>query len=428
MAVYKRGNVWHYEFELNGTRYRGSTGKTSKAEAKEVETDKRREAKEAVDNPGTKFWTLGEVADAWLTEGVTERRDQKNNESRVRKLFGRELKYDAKTRTWVEGPSGRFMFERGMPFHQLTNTMLADLVAARRDEGNSGGTINRELALIQAFVALARKRGVKLPKDELLFGEQKAAERKPKTRYLSLDEEAQLLAAIVAKQAVYKDQTGPQARMIQDQFDLVVFLLDTGARYNEVASLTWEVVDLDRRSVHLYRRKVDNEGGLGMTERLHRLLTARWEAQRSTGSPYIFPAWDRGEVVADKPRGWATEGIVETMDKLGFNEPRKVALKGRATAHSFRDTFAARQLVAGATLYEVQLLLGHADPKQTQKYAHLDPTAGRRSASRLDTLHGEASTKYARVTTLSALDAPADASTKYARVTTLSPTQEDAAA
>ena len=37
MAVYKRGEVYHYEFELRGRRLRGATGCTSKREAQEFE-------------------------------------------------------------------------------------------------------------------------------------------------------------------------------------------------------------------------------------------------------------------------------------------------------------------------------------------------------------------------------------------------------
>ena len=44
MAVYKRGETYHYEFEYRGGRLRGSTGCTSKREAQEFERAKRQEA------------------------------------------------------------------------------------------------------------------------------------------------------------------------------------------------------------------------------------------------------------------------------------------------------------------------------------------------------------------------------------------------
>ena len=44
MAVYKRGEIYYYEFNHRGARLRGSTGCTSKREAQEFERAKRQEA------------------------------------------------------------------------------------------------------------------------------------------------------------------------------------------------------------------------------------------------------------------------------------------------------------------------------------------------------------------------------------------------
>lgn len=395
MSVYKRKlpgggftENYYYEFEMNGKRHRGCCDTSNKAEALAFEAKLRLQAKEVKDSPGTKFWTLEQTAESWLEEGRTERADWKNDESRVRKLFGREKRGDK----IIEG--ARYGLNPRLPVHEFTEGILADLMAARRretrwgreDTGSaSGATWNRELALVQALFEHARKNRAKLPKNPVEWRDYKAQERKGKLRYLSHDEEALLLEALAKKVRFYKDPNGAQARMAQDQFDLVVFLLDTGARYNEVAMLTWDVVDLDRRTVNLYREKVDNEGTLGMTARLHGLLLSRRAA--AGGSPYIFPAWDRGRIVMERARGWSTAGIQDTMDRLGFNEQALVSRKGKATAHTFRDTFAARQIEAGATLYELQHLLGHASPTMTQKYAHIYDDFGAKAASRLDKLH-----------------------------------------
>ena len=40
--------------------------------------------------------------------------------------------------------------------------------------------------------------------------------------------------------------------------------------------------------------------------------------------------------------------------------------------HDLRHDFASRMVRAGRTLYEVQQVLGHSDPKISQRYAHLD--------------------------------------------------------
>ena len=45
---------------------------------------------------------------------------------------------------------------------------------------------------------------------------------------------------------------------MQDAFDLVVLLLDTGARYGEIANIEWTRINLAERSINLWRPKVQN--------------------------------------------------------------------------------------------------------------------------------------------------------------------------
>jgi hypothetical protein len=46
VALYKRGRFWHYEFQVNGNRYRGSTKQTIQTRARQVEVRKMQEAQE----------------------------------------------------------------------------------------------------------------------------------------------------------------------------------------------------------------------------------------------------------------------------------------------------------------------------------------------------------------------------------------------
>lgn len=57
--------------------------------------------------------------------------------------------------------------------------------------------------------------------------------------------------------------------------------------------------------------------------------------------------------------------------------------------HDLRHTFASILINAGASLYEVQTLLGHSTPQMTQRYAHLsENTLHRRSELVSDFLSG----------------------------------------
>ena len=53
---------------------------------------------------------------------------------------------------------------------------------------------------------------------------------------------------------------------------------------------------------------------------------------------------------------------------------KKVGL-GEVRLHDLRHSYASFLVNAGRSLYEVQKLLGHHDPKVTMRYAHLSPQA-----------------------------------------------------
>ena len=54
---------------------------------------------------------------------------------------------------------------------------------------------------------------------------------------------------------------------------------------------------------------------------------------------------------------------------------RKKAGLADVRLHDLRHSYASFLVNAGRSLYEVQRLLGHHDPKVTMRYAHLSPQA-----------------------------------------------------
>lgn len=394
MTVYKRNEsaVWQCKFSLGGVTVRESTGKTTKAEAQAWEVERRRQVAEdlAARRRGHKRLTLHALAQEWLAASEVTHRDHRTNLSRVRKLFGDELQQQGTA--WVMAEGARYGLSKELVVHELAQADLVALKAARLKEGNAPATVNREMSLIQTLLGYAKAASVVVPSPPLIFtaGRNKAAslkmkERKGKLRWLRPEEEAALLASLREE----ADQRSFDQSAI-DAYDLTMFLLDTGARYKEVAEVCWSQCNLAAGIVSLYRGKVDNEGVLTLPQRTLAMLRARAEAIAEAGlaTSYVFPAllgrsWN---LRVNKPRGHATRSIQRHIDLVGINSDQN---EDRATPHTFRDTFAARLVQAGVSIYKVSKLLGHANVTMTQKYAHLSPEAtGQEAARVLDRLHG----------------------------------------
>ncbi len=148
-----------------------------------------------------------------------------------------------------------------------------------------------------------------------------------------------------------------------------MFLLDTGARYSEVAEVGWTSIDtINWKTINIYRNKVGNEGTLVMTDRLRDILQRRY-AECGT-SPYVFPSRDD----LNEARGYATKGIRAAIARAGLNTDALVKRYGKFTPHSLRHTFASRLVQNGVSLYAVSKLLGHSNTTVTERYAFLAPS------------------------------------------------------
>ena len=140
-----------------------------------------------------------------------------------------------------------------------------------------------------------------------------------------------------------------------DAYDLAILLLDTGARYSEIARLEWKQVSLVERSINLWRPKVQNESVLFMTDRVYEALNRR-SGERNQ---YIHVFQNK----KGERRGYAGQSLRKALKRAGLSG---------FTIHTLRHTHATRLIKNGVSLYEVKEVLGHTDIKTTMRYAHLD--------------------------------------------------------
>lgn len=139
-------------------------------------------------------------------------------------------------------------------------------------------------------------------------------------------------------------------------------LLLTGLRRNEVVKARWEQVDLEAGLLHLPKTKTGARYAV--------LNSAAKELVASLPSrglePWLFPGAKPG-----RPLENPTKVMARVLQRAGLDHMR---------IHDLRHTFAATCVNSGASLYEVQALLGHSSPAMTQRYAHLASETVRRAS------------------------------------------------
>ncbi len=146
---------------------------------------------------------------------------------------------------------------------------------------------------------------------------------------------------------------------------LVIFLLHTGVRFSEAASVKWEDLDLNRDVpiVHICRggaRGIPGDTKSGSHRDLPLTQEVLAELSRLPRvEDRVFPKPDGGMM---DPGSKATY-LYRYCDWAGVN---------RFGWHTFRHTFATRMAAAGIPVHVLQRLLGHTTIKMTSRYVHVD--------------------------------------------------------
>jgi integrase len=336
MSLVKRGNsrFWYVQFQLEHQTFVRSTKTTDRRVAEQVALKIRAEAHAEL--------VLGKKKALSLDAALRRYIDGKAGTSNHRNLVSLR-------RIILQAIAG------STPISRITESALEDFRRRRTAEGCAPQTIKHGLNCLLGALRMARKSGFDVsdvagPQIKLLHG---------RLRYLSIDEERRLLAELDPQRegkglASYDLRSPAQRQVMQDNFDLVVLLLDTGARYSEIANIRWNSIDLIRRSIRLWRPKVRNESVLLMTDRVFEVLSRR---SKTRASEFVFCSKSGG------PRGYSPIAIKKAMCRAELSD---------CTVHTLRHTHATRLIQNGLSLYEVQAMLGHTDIRTTMRYAHLE--------------------------------------------------------
>jgi integrase len=227
-------------------------------------------------------------------------------------------------------------------------------------------TVSRELNMMRAMFKHAATCG--LIKANPLGGIQLKAKSTRKIDPLTDAEEDRLLAALLDREKVLR--ANGSALHSEGEFadflrPVILLAMHTGMRFGEIASLTWENVD------------ISNTG---------EMRSQVWLPITKNGEPHSIPLNDFAVIVLDK--WWRQcanldKGAYVFTDYFGkklidirrFWHPvfQKAGLPKGYRFHDFRHHFASKLVMSGVPLFAVQSLLNHGSPQMTQRYAKFAP-------------------------------------------------------
>ena len=313
--IYQRGRVWWLQYSLAGEKFRESSKSERRGDA--VKLLKQRLSEIQIgefSGPKADRITINELLDDLLIDyRVRGRKSQKNVESKSKHLRQHLGRYRAQS---------------------VTADRVKGYIVARQDEGAKPATINRELAALKRAYNIAI-RGKKLP-----------ITSKPDIVMLREDN---VRMVFFTEEEFQRVRTALPHRYRA----LVTFAFYNGWRRNNLYTLEWRQVDLDRGDVRLDPGSTKNDAGqviflageLLEIMREQRLWVTDLELEQGRVIPWVFPNEYSGDHIRSHYYAWNTAC-------------RRVGLGGR-WLHDFRRS-ATRELLRSGVLEPIAMrITGH---------------------------------------------------------------------
>lgn len=361
MSLYKRGDVWHYDFQLKGTRFRGTTEKTLKREAAEVLSDRREEAKRTLKlgtQAGKPALTVRQVADKWYAAQIDGKKTDMTVAQRLKILF-RHL-------------DGDLPVSKVGPLH-ITDAILSrrvepirQSIKARPAKGNKpareavlrypmNSTVNRDL------IDTTLRPVMNFAQDTL---EEKV--RQIKWGKLRLDEPKGRVRSFTAEELeAWREALPEWHRPLHD------FMARYGVRLEE-AFFPPASVSVETNEVTLYDTKNGTDHALQILDGDMADLAARKTRATAAGLDTIWYRDVGGELYRIHWRGFQSASR-KALDRAGIKNARP--------AHDLRHHAATTLYRATGNIKLVQDLLNHSSIASSARYAHTNKADLRRALS-----------------------------------------------
>ena len=164
-----------------------------------------------------------------------------------------------------------------------------------------------------------------------------------------------------------------QQRENKRLYELTTLLLFTGARFSEVARLTWSDINFNTNLIYFASSKDGNARYIKMSNRVLEVVNTLYKNKINN---LVIPTIN-GNKYEKMPKEWQIE-----VDKLipGNDD----ANKDRLTTHSLRHTHASWLAQSGVDILHIKEQLGHKKIETTMRYSHLIDDRRHQATERLN--------------------------------------------
>jgi integrase len=343
VAMFKRGNVWWFEFTFQAVRHRESSQSTSKETcrramaAKRLALEQNANGIKPVAKPIKCTVAVTEVIEhnkaRWEPKTI---RMHKNSQTHLNKFFDRLL------------------------LSQITPDHIGAYQNKRKAAGASGRSVNIEISLLR--LAMKRAKMWAAIADDVRM----LRENRDVGKALSPDEETRLLAACKASSS-------------RSLYPAVLLSLHSALRNSELRLLRWRQVDLINATVQVGKSKTQaGEGRVVPLSRDALNVLRGWAAQFPALQPshYVFPS-ERYHLNTAKGEYGGKAEVYRTLPDQPiqtFNTSWVTAKKVAGVScrwHDMRHTAISRLAEAGAMDATIMAYAGHMSGRMKELYSHV---------------------------------------------------------
>jgi len=320
---------WHYDFTVNGRRYRNTTDTADKQRARDIEATERTRILEGLHGirrqPDITFRAF---SDTYLRDHADLHKRSADRDREILKTLHRAF--------------GSLILHE-ITAHRIEQFKRERLAGKWRGKGYTSApkplkpaTVNRELDCLKSVLSKAVEWG------KLIASPARGVKRlrvdNRRTRILTADEQRRILEAAPRKMRAF-----------------VTLALITGARAGELLGLRWEHV-ADGALTLLYTKN-GRPRRIPLSPAAETVLGA---LPRVPGRPYVFT----------NPRTrdqYTVNGALHVFRRAVI---RAGILTGDVTLHTLRHTAISRMVEGGYNDYTVMAISGHSSTRMLERYTH----------------------------------------------------------